>query len=194
MARGRQIAATFLVAAGLFGLLSLYSSATGEVGRYLSAFLRDLMGQAAGGPMLILIWLGVILFRRPWDLVTARRLTGILLVLPVIAAGLHLYRLWPAWPPAWIVAEQVSAGSRLGGGGALGGAIAAVLMNGLGPLGTALAGLALMLVAWLLVAERSWRTALAGVGREAFGPQGRLPRPNLPRSLPPPPPRAPPPP
>ncbi|MFS8666246.1 MAG: DNA translocase FtsK 4TM domain-containing protein, partial [Limnochordales bacterium] len=147
MGRGRKIAATFLMALGLFSLLSLHTGATGEAGRYLSAWLRTASGQAATGVGLIVIWLGWALFRRPWDLEVARRLGGCLLILSVAAAALHVVQLGPgAWPAVWSVQEQVRTPIAMQAGGVLGGALAAVLMRALGPLGTALAVLAMMVV------------------------------------------------
>ncbi|HEY8496064.1 MAG TPA: DNA translocase FtsK 4TM domain-containing protein [Limnochordales bacterium] len=152
MGRGRKIAATFLMALGLFSLLSLHTGATGEAGRYLSAWLRTASGQAATGIGLIVIWLGWALFRRPWDLEVARRLGGCLLILSVAAAALHVVQLGPgAWPAVWSVQEQVRTPIAMQAGGVLGGALAAVLMRTLGPLGTALAVLAMTVVAWLLL-------------------------------------------
>jgi len=155
-----------LIALGLFSLLSLHTTATGEAGRHLSVWMRTLSGHAATVIALVVIWLGAVLFRRPWDWGVGRRLTGVVLLWSVAATALHLYRLAPAWPGAWVVAEQAASPWRMQAGGVVGGALAAVFMTLLGPLGTALAGAALVVVAWILVADTSLREL---AGRVAHG-------------------------
>lgn len=166
MGRNRKIAATFLMSLGLFSLLSLHTAATGEAGRHIAGWLRAASGQSATGIGLIIIWLGWALFRRPWDAGVVRRLGGGLLVLSVAAAALHLVRLGSsAWPAAWNVQEQIRLPMVKQAGGVLGGALAAVLMRGLGPLGTVLAGGAMLVVAWLLLFDTSlsdWWSRVAG--------------------------------
>src|SRR5690606_1388742 len=177
--RGREIAATFLIALGLFSLLSLHTTATGEAGRHLSVLMRTLSVHAATVIALVVIWLVAVLFRRPWDWGVGRRLTCVVLLSSVAATALHLYRLapaghgasvmalgvvgvgavlfrrpgaggvgrrltgvvhlWsvaatvlhlsrlaPAWPGAWVVAEEAASPWRMQAGGVVGGALAAV--------------------------------------------------------------------
>ncbi|HEY8417542.1 MAG TPA: DNA translocase FtsK 4TM domain-containing protein [Limnochordales bacterium] len=161
MGRSREIAATFLIALGVFCLLSLHTAATGEAGRQLSLGLRTVSGHAATGIALIVAWLGIALFRRPWDWAVGRRLSGFLLLWAVAATALHLLRLGSSWPVSWSVREQMASPVRTEAGGVVGGALAAVVMEALGPLGTAVAGAALVAVAWILVADTSLRE-LAG--------------------------------
>ncbi len=175
MGRGRRIAATFLIALGLFSLLSLHTSATGEAGSLVALWLRTVAGAAATGIGLIIIWLGVLLFRSPWDLAVGRRLTGWLIVLLVGATALHLIQLGPAnWPATWNVTDQVRSTMRLQAGGVLGGALAAVSMRSMGPLGTGVAALALTVVAWLLAFDTSLGDWFARVARGAQAAGERL--------------------
>lgn len=157
MGRGRNIAATLLMALGLFGLLSLFFDATGQMGSFLSEQLRRLAGWAAFAPTLIITWLGMRLFRQWWDTSVARRLVGFILLLAVTVLCLHLYyRLSTDWPTTWTPAEELLiAGSA--GGGMLGGLLAGLLMKLLGPLGTGLASTAMVIVAWILLVDNTVR-------------------------------------
>ena len=155
--------------------MSLHTAATGEAGRQLSLGLRSFSGQAATGIALIVIWLGAALFRRPWDWAVGRRLGGFVLLWSVAATALHLLRLGSSWPAVWSVSQQVASPVRTEAGGLVGAALAAVVMEALGPLGSAVAGAALVVVAWILVADTSVRELAARVadGAAAAGERVR---------------------
>lgn len=163
MGRGREIAAIFLTAVGLFSLLSLFFDATGQIGALLAEFLRRIVGWVAFGPTLIVVWLGVRLFRGWWDVSVVRRLAGFLLFLAVAALGLHLYHRYSIeWPNTWSPREElIVAGSS--GGGMVGALLAGAFMRLLGPLGTGLAAVAVVIVAWILVVDTAVREFFAKV-------------------------------
>lgn len=157
MGRGREIAAILLTAVGLFSLLSLFFDATGQVGALLADGLRRVAGWVAFGPTLIIVWLGVRLYRALWDLSVVRRLAGFLLLLTVAAFGLHLYhRFSTDWPTVWSPREELLIAGTAGGG-MVGALVGGAFMRLLGPLGTGLAGAAMVVVAWILVVDQTVR-------------------------------------
>lgn len=161
MARGRQIAAIVLTAVGLFSFLSLFFDATGQAGVLVSDWLRRVAGAVGFFPALVLVWLGVRLFRGWWDTAVARRLIGVSLLFAVASLGLHVYyRFVTDWPAVWSVREEMVMVGRTPGiptGGLVGAVLAAASLRLLGPLGTSLAAGTVTVVAWLLVVDQTLR-------------------------------------
>lgn len=161
MARGRQIAAILMTAFGLFSFFSLFFDATGQIGALTADYLRRAAGWVAAGPALIVVWLGVRLYRGLWDAAVLRRLLGFTLVLLVASIGLHLYyRFATDWPAAWSPREEAAAAGDAAGG-MVGGLLAGAFMRLLGPLGTGLAGAAAVAVAGMLLVDQPVRDAWA---------------------------------
>lgn len=176
MARGRQIAAILMTAFGLFSFFSLFFDATGQIGALTADYLRRAAGWVAAGPALIVVWLGVRLYRGLWDAAVLRRLLGFTLVLLVASIGLHLYyRFATDWPAAWSPREEAAAAGDAAGG-MVGGLLAGAFMRLLGPLGTGLAGAAAVAVAGMLLVDQPVRDAWGapdvqnrGLGRQRPG-------------------------
>lgn len=167
MGRGRQIAAIILTVLGLFGFLSLFFDATGQIGALMSDWLGRVAGWVGFGPTLVVAWLGIRLFRGWWDASVVRRLLGFALLLAVAALGLHIYyRFTTEWPATWSIREEMSIVGTAGGG-MLGAVLGATSMRLLGPLGTGLASAAAVVVAWILVADNAVRQFFGALAAKA---------------------------
>lgn len=151
MRRGRGIVATLLIAFGLFSLLSVYSSGTGQVGQFVAYWLDRSFGWAAGAPALFVIWLGFYVFRPRdgWRLL--RRSAGFGALLIVLLTVLHLFGRISDWPGDWSPREELLYLEPWGG--LLGALLAGSSMKFLGLFGTALVLAVLIILSWILLVD-----------------------------------------
>lgn len=159
MRRGREIVATLLIAFGLFSLLSVYTTLTGQAGAFIALHLNEWLGFAAGLPGLFLAWVGVVLWRRLPDRRSARRFAGFLALFVSILIVLHLGGRVTSWPSVWAPSVEMTVHGALGG--RIGGLLAGASMKLLGPLGTGLGLIVLLVIGWVMLVDVSPARLLA---------------------------------
>lgn len=137
--RKLDVLGVFLALLGLLSLLSLLSGSNGSVTGWWVNFLQKAAGWGSFILPLALLGIGLWLVLRNIDrlpLLSAERVTGVLLLLVNLLAWLHLFS-----GGGW---ELAAAGK---GGGHIGAAFERLLVNGLGT-----AGAVIVLAAWLILA------------------------------------------
>lgn len=137
--RKLDVLGVFLALLGLLSLLSLLSGSNGSVTGWWVNFLRQAAGWGSFILPLALLGIGLWLVLRNIDrlpLLSAERVTGVVLLLVNLLAWLHLFS-----GGGW---ELAAAGK---GGGHIGGAFERLLVTGLGT-----AGAVIVLAAWLVLA------------------------------------------
>lgn len=167
--RTREIAAVFLFAAGIFGLLSLHSSSAGVIGVWVARYCRWALGLAADLPAALSLAGGYLCLRSPSDRVAmARRVIGVIILVGVFLILIHLQTVGPFGVP------YMSWNTRLGmtypyGAGIVGAFLTGLCLRALGLSGTYIFTLAFLIIGLILLGEITLAAVLATAGRWTRG-------------------------